>query len=424
MIYNISKVWHRILKTVKIVNSQTKNDGLIFGKYLLVTNTVSAAVLMLVGESVAQKIENSEQLTNEKQLFDCDKMKQMSLVGAGLGPIHHYIYLWMEHFLPGNAFKTIVKKLLTDQLLVSPICISQFFYSASLLEGKSLAESTNVLKSKFLAVYITDWSVWPAAQFLNFYFVPLQYLWTHGCLVINPEANGISIERNTHPGHVLIENFQSYEKKLLCSGVLISDRYVLTTASCVADNIFLNVHLNAFTLRDVFEEKRVIYRAKSFKIKPGYDKDHYINDVAIIGLPETLNFEGKSFAPVDLPAAIDILKDNAVGKFVGWGMLDFDDNKAALTKQELEINKLSEAGCRAAYLLWNSPTETSGRACVAIPESISNCVSDVGSPFMIGNKVYGLQSFGQTEACYAGRPNGIQEIRFHASWIRGVTGLL
>lgn len=81
----------------------------------------------------------------------------------------------MEHFLPGNALKTIVKKLLTDQLMVSPICISQFFYSASLLEGKSLAESTNVLKTKFLTVYITDWSVWPAAQFINFYFVPLPY---------------------------------------------------------------------------------------------------------------------------------------------------------------------------------------------------------------------------------------------------------
>ena len=77
--------------------------------------------------------------------------------------------------MPGNALKIIVKKLFTDQLIVSPICISQFFCSASLLEGKSLAESINVLKSKFLTVYITDWSVWPAAQFLNFYFIPLPY---------------------------------------------------------------------------------------------------------------------------------------------------------------------------------------------------------------------------------------------------------
>ncbi|CAO1305237.1 unnamed protein product [Diamesa hyperborea] len=464
--------------TMKIVNSQTKNDGLIFGKYLLLTNTVSAAVLMCVGESVAQKIENSQNL-NEKQTFDYDKMKQMFIVGAGLGPIHHYIYLWMEHFMPGNALKTIVKKLFTDQLIVSPICISQFFYSASLLEGKSLAESTNVLKSKFLTVYITDWSVWPAAQFLNFYFIPLPYrvlyinvmtmfyncylcyvknqkkvvetikvnilgysvvvskkmlklslvilsivVWTQGCLVINPEANGVSIERNAHPGHVLIENFQSYKKKLLCSGVLISARYVLTTASCVADNIFVNVHLNAYTLRDVYEEKRVIYRAKSVKIRPGYDKDLFINDVAIILLPDTLIFLEKSYAPVDLPGSLDILKYNALGKFVGWGILNYEDTKAAVTKQEIEINAMSEAKCRETFGLWKEPSESSGRACVAMSDSKTNCVSDVGSPFMIGNKVYGLLSFGQKFACSVGNPNGIQEIRFHVSWIRGVTGML
>lgn len=249
-------------------------------------------------------------------------------------------------------------------------------------------------------------------------------VWTHGCLVINPEANGILIERNQHPGHVLIENFQSYEKKLLCSGVLISDRYVLTTASCVSDNLFLNVHLNAYTLRDVFEEKRVIYRAKSVKIRPGYDKDLFINDVAIVALPETLLLTGKSFAPVDLPLTTDIFKENALGKFVGWGMLDFEDTKAAITKQELEINKIPETECREAYLLWKLPSETSGRACVAQKGSLSNCVSDVGSPFMIGNKVYALQSFGQTSACYAGRPNGVQEIRYHASWIKSITGIL
>ena len=173
----------------------------------------------------------------------------------------------------------------------------------------------------------------------------------------------------------------------------------------------------------MFEEKRVIYRAKSVKIRPGYDKDLFINDVALIALPEILIFTGKTFAPVDLPVAIDILKENALGKFVGWGMLDFEDTKAAITKQELEINKIPETECRAAYSLWKLPSEISGRACVAIAESLSNCVSDVGSPFMIGNKVYGLQSFGQIEACYAGKPNGIQEIRYHASWIRAVTGI-
>lgn len=260
---------------------------------------------------------------------------------------------------------------------------------------------------------------------LKFSLVILSIIvWTQGCVVISPGANGVSVERNAHPGHVLIENFQSYNKKpLLCSGVLISDRYVLTTASCVADNIFLNVHLNAYTLRDVFEEKRVIYRAKSSTIRPGYDTDYFINDVAVIELPETLIFTGKPYAPVVLPRPIDILKVNTTGKFVGWGIMNYEDTKAALTKQEMEVNTISEAKCREIFPLWKTPSESAGRSCVATPESKINCVSDVGSPFMIGNKVFGLQSFGQKFACSKGNPSAIQEIRYHSSWIRAVTGM-
>ena len=151
---------------------------------------------------------------------------------------------------------------------------------------------------------------------------------------------------------------------------------MLTTASYVSDNIFLNVHLNAKTpqnltktcfqsnSKDMFsiQQRRHVFNPTAKTFRFGYDKETFINDVAIIQLPETLNFTGRFFEPVIFPTAIDILEDNAVGKFVGWGMLDFEDNKAAITKQELEIYKISETECRAAYNLWTILSETSGRA--------------------------------------------------------------
>ena len=85
-----------------------------FGKYLLLTNTVSSGVLMYFGEYVAQRIQLRENFDESK--IDKEKMKQLAVVGLSQGPLHHYTYEWMERLLPGNAPKTVFKKILSDQV--------------------------------------------------------------------------------------------------------------------------------------------------------------------------------------------------------------------------------------------------------------------------------------------------------------------
>jgi protein Mpv17 len=102
-------------RTAQVVSNQ--HDAL-FGKYLLFTNTVSSGILMYVGEYVAQRIEKRENFDESK--IDKEKMKQLAVVGLSQGPLHHYTYLWMERLLPGNAPKTVGKKILSDQ--VRKIC--------------------------------------------------------------------------------------------------------------------------------------------------------------------------------------------------------------------------------------------------------------------------------------------------------------
>lgn len=47
----------------------------------------------------------------------------------------------------------IFKKIMTDQLLMGPICIFYFFTGMGLLEGKSISNIKDEMKSKFLVVY-------------------------------------------------------------------------------------------------------------------------------------------------------------------------------------------------------------------------------------------------------------------------------
>ena len=233
---------------------------------------------------------------------------------------------------------------------------------------------------------------------------------------VEEKADEDSPRREDHPSHVLVETFLTFEKKYWCSGVLISANYVLTTAECVLDLNFVNVHIYAFNLRDVFEAEREIYKSSVVEFKPSFDRSKYLNDLALIKLPITLNVAEKSYSIAQLPPFADQLVEGMEGNSVGWGLLNYSDNKASAFKITQVMKVVSDEKCREAYPKWSDESEYSGRNCIQ-KEAGNNCASDVGSPFFIGNVIFGLQSFGQMEACSLGLPNGIQEVRFHAGWI-------
>ncbi|CRK91986.1 CLUMA_CG005566, isoform A [Clunio marinus] len=153
-----------------------KSESRLFGKYLLITNTVSSGFLMFIGEAAAQRINNYYSKENNGEFkYDNEKLKQLTVVGLSQGPLHHYTYLWMERLLPGNAKKTVFKKILADQFIVSPVFIVHYFYTAFFLAGSSFKDTVDILRKKFLTIYLADWMVWPPTQLINFFFVPLKY---------------------------------------------------------------------------------------------------------------------------------------------------------------------------------------------------------------------------------------------------------
>lgn len=155
----------------KLTLSRLKDNA--FGKYLLITNTLSSGFLMVAGDQMSQEIEY--QRDNSKSRFDYERSAKMFLVGSIQGPINHFFYGWMDRVIKVVDLKNVSKKIILDQLIMSPVCIIAFFYSAGVLEGQSVSECTDELKSKFLTVYRTDWTVWPITQFINFYYLHPKY---------------------------------------------------------------------------------------------------------------------------------------------------------------------------------------------------------------------------------------------------------
>ncbi|GJQ85204.1 hypothetical protein Trydic_g13047 [Trypoxylus dichotomus] len=128
---------------------------------------------MLVGDLLQQEIEYQQNMLPRR--YDWNRLVQMTIVGLGYGPLHHYFYLGIHKLWPVPGIRSVAKKIMADQFVMSPTCIVYFFFAAGLLEKKSLLECKEELYAKALELYTVDWCVWPPTQFINFYFLPVQY---------------------------------------------------------------------------------------------------------------------------------------------------------------------------------------------------------------------------------------------------------
>lgn len=145
-----------------------------FGKYLLVTNVLGSGLLMVVGDVIAQEYEYRHVLRKQDR-YDNERMFRMFVAGALQGPLHHYVYNWMDRVMPHRTFRNIINKILIDQLFMSPACIVIFFYTVCYLEHQSLQATNEELISKFPYIYLMDWLTWPAAQYINFRYLDTKY---------------------------------------------------------------------------------------------------------------------------------------------------------------------------------------------------------------------------------------------------------
>lgn len=83
----------------------------------------------------------------------------MFIIGTLMGPMHHYYYIHLDKVLPNTNARTILTKVLCDQLIASPATILFFFYGMGTLEHKTIAECNTEIVQKFKYVVMVRQSV-------------------------------------------------------------------------------------------------------------------------------------------------------------------------------------------------------------------------------------------------------------------------
>ena len=98
----------------------------LFGKYLVITNTVSYVTLYGLGDGFIQLMERH---TRGKQGGEHDFKRTMSVMifASVNGPVNHVWYTCLDKFIKGAKHATVFKKLAADQLLFAPYSAVAFF---------------------------------------------------------------------------------------------------------------------------------------------------------------------------------------------------------------------------------------------------------------------------------------------------------
>lgn len=145
---------------------------LMFRRYLFATNVGISFGLSGVGDFLQQ---NYEILEKEREVWDSTRTRNMSLTGIPIGVICHLWYNLLDKRLPGRTIRRVALKVVIDQILFSPVCITVFFVTLGVLENAKPATVKAEIIQKGWLLYAAEWMIWPPAQIINFYWLPTRY---------------------------------------------------------------------------------------------------------------------------------------------------------------------------------------------------------------------------------------------------------
>ncbi|XP_026737873.1 mpv17-like protein 2 [Trichoplusia ni] len=141
-------------------------------KYLFCTNVLISMGISMCGDVLEQTYEIQ---TKQQASWDFERTSQMAFSGSTAGCLCHHWYIFLDKVIIGRTFDMVIKKLVLDQCICSPIIILSFFATVAIFEDDPIENLTEEVSEKFWTLYKAEWVVWPPAQIINFYLLPTRY---------------------------------------------------------------------------------------------------------------------------------------------------------------------------------------------------------------------------------------------------------
>ncbi|RNA44275.1 Mpv17 2 [Brachionus plicatilis] len=149
-----------------------KRQEFLFSKHLLATNLTISIGFSALGDIVEQII---ELVSKEIKQWDRIRTLKLSTTGFTVGIVCHYWYTLLEKYYPHNRRGQVFKKILLNQIILSPLCILIFFTTLTIMGADGKQRLAYDLTTKGRDIFIAELFIWPPASLINFYFVPYKF---------------------------------------------------------------------------------------------------------------------------------------------------------------------------------------------------------------------------------------------------------
>ncbi|XP_044580524.1 trypsin-5-like [Cotesia glomerata] len=233
-------------------------------------------------------------------------------------------------------------------------------------------------------------------------------------ITADPLKNQIHLTQNAKieefPYQVGIQRFgESY-----CSGVIVSEKMILTAATCSAavgrtirsGSTFDNKNGTLHSIIEIIRHEKFVWDDSTDQV-PVYN-------IMLLRVNEPFVFN-ETRQPILLPEPDEDISTYDVGYLTGWGMFEDDDSPHALKKISVPI--LSEEKCNESY------SSTGGiqndQFCTSPPETREqdSCFKFLGSPLTVSGRVFGILAW--EKGCEKTRNYQVYtKIAPYVSWIQ------